>query len=115
MKYSKETGDGRVENQQFYLNHLLDNKDASVFVTDLEILDGFLNFKLIRMSDNPEIFRSTLARDFCLQFSAPRRPNDNSPNRSSGCGWRGGGRWPHDSRLGPMLVGADLVVDVPRL
>ena len=70
LKYSKETGDGRVENQQFYLNHLLDNKDASVFVTDLEILDGFLNFKLIRMSDNPEIFRSTLARDFCLQFSA---------------------------------------------
>lgn len=70
LKYSKETGDGKVDNQQFYINHLLDNKHASVFVTDLEILDGFLNFKLIRISDNPEIFRSTLARDFSLQFSA---------------------------------------------
>ena len=70
LKYSQETGDGIVDNQLFYRKLLLDNDNSSVMVTDLEILDGFLNLKLVQISDNPEIFKSTLTRDFSLQYSA---------------------------------------------
>lgn len=70
LKYSKETGDGKIDNQHFYRTSLLDNGDPSVMVTDFEISDGFLNFKSIQMSNHPEVFKSLLARDFSLQYSA---------------------------------------------
>jgi len=66
LKYSKDTGDGQVDNRSFYQSIVPDN--SSVMVTDFVFSNGYLDLKLITLSDKPERFESILARDFCLQY-----------------------------------------------
>ena len=70
LKYSKETGNGRTDNLAFFKESVLESKNDSVMVSDLEISNGYLNLKSIKISNNSEVFKSTLARDFSLQYSA---------------------------------------------